>query len=550
MAARFFILRYTLAAIAILLTGYSASAQFVNTGDMSIANGTTMTVRSVFVNKSGGVLANEGQLFLSDSLKNYGDYQHKNGTGVDTVIFTSISPTGIITVADTFGAVRIQGGSIKTLQGTMYVNKELILENGVVQTTPVNPLILRKLASVTGGDNTAYIGGPLTYTGQGPQRRFPVGRSGKYHPVILKGVQGTGATPDDFEISFEAVTGGSPVLGETVKAVSDTMHWKRSINNASNFSKYDTIALNYTGLVAGFSASAKEEYVIAQSDAPNGVYESLGNALVSGDINAGFTRNALDATEDYYALGHSKNNFVKLKVFLQGAYDMPSDSMVTFLNTSGELDTFRVDNAVPVYATQPTMRNFSKMLKNNLGAYEVPARAVDVVQVSARVHPDSADRETVNAWLLSDGTVVDYLSGGSKTHVTFSKIASGSYHLVVRHRNHLDIMTDDLVTISNSIPALYDLTDIDKIYGAGAVKIDNILDVYGMIAGDNVKADMLRETNANDFYRVDVDGNNLILSQYQRNTDILITTHMSVNPTDIDLASDNNDQLYFSTVPY
>src|SRR5205085_11990384 len=52
--------------------------------------------------------------------------------------------------------------------------------------------------------------------------------------------------------------------------------------------------------------------------------------------------------------------------------------------------------------------------------------------------------ETRTALIKRDGTIVD-VDGLSP--VTFNTIASGSYALVVRHRNHLPIMSSSLVPL-------------------------------------------------------------------------------------------------------
>lgn len=545
MITRATIISFFLAIIAWCSVG-TAQAQIVNNGTLSISDGTVVTFTSAFTNKAGAVLANEGQLYIADSLKNFGDYQHLGGAGLDTIILSSISPSFFSSVPDTFGILRIEGGGSKTLVETssgvpsqFFINKALVLGNGIVNTNG-NKLVLKRNATTNAGNNSTYVDGKLSYIGDGSQRRFPLGVSGKYSPIILRGVSGL---DNNFIVSFEAKTGGTPTVGEGLMSIGN-VYWERSI--VGNFTKYDSLRVDYTSSSASITGVADvQEYVIAQSNAAAGIYQGLGSGFVSGTVASGFTRNAFDATEQYYRVGQSKNNYAQLKVYLQGAYDVLADSMITELKTYGRLDTFQTNIVSPVYAAQPTMTSVGKMLKSNVGAYTAPANAVDVVQVSARSTPNGADLETVTAWLLSDGSVVDYLSGGSKSYITFSQIASGSYYLVVRHRNHLDIMTNDPVVISNAAPTLYDLTNIGNIYGGGALLID--AGVYGMIAGDNEKSDMLRETNASDYYRVSLANDNLSES-YMQHTDLTLDIYS--NASDVTLSSSNNDQLYFSTVPY
>ena len=57
------------------------------------------------------------------------------------------------------------------------------------------------------------------------------------------------------------------------------------------------------------------------------------------------------------------------------------------------------------------------------------------------------------AFLKSDGTIVD-LDGTN--HVSFSGITHGSYYIVVKHRNHLAVMSADLVELKGI--TTYDFT--------------------------------------------------------------------------------------------
>lgn len=515
-----------------------AYAQFVNNGGLIfVKNKTTIAVNGSLINKAG-TLANEGRIFISDSLKNYGNYRHINGVGIDTIVLTSTSPTGILMASpDTIGALHVQGGGAKTLSGNLAINKLLILENGLINTSASNVLTVHKIGQIFGGDNSSYVNGAMTYLGPGAVRRFPLGVDGQYHPVILKNVVGLN---DNFGITFEAKAGGTPVLGESVADLS-AIYWERSITNSSNFSQYDSLVLNYTGATPA-GATSPDQYIVAQSTSQDGVYQGLGSGFVSGTLASGFTRNFFDPIQTHYRVGRNNAIKLKLKVILQGAYD--AGLMDVSLNGSSYLDNFEADNAALVYTMPSPLKPVAKMLPYRTGSYRVPTNAVDVIQISARSSPFSADIETVTAWLLSDGTVVDYLSGGLMDYVTFPNLTNGSYHFVVRHRNHLDIMTEE-VAVSTIVPsAPYDLTNIANIYGSGALLVNSS---YVMIAGDNYKADGMNETNGNDLFEVNTDQDNLMVG-YQ-GSNIKFDGDIAVNAADYTLSSDQNDNLYFSTVP-
>ena len=63
------------------------------------------------------------------------------------------------------------------------------------------------------------------------------------------------------------------------------------------------------------------------------------------------------------------------------------------------------------------------------------------------------------AFIREDGRIVD-LDGVSD--VSFSNVANGNYHLVIRHRNHLAIRTATVIALNSTFcttpPALYDFS--------------------------------------------------------------------------------------------
>ena len=90
------------------------------------------------------------------------------------------------------------------------------------------------------------------------------------------------------------------------------------------------------------------------------------------------------------------------------------------------------------------------------------------------------------AFINKYGEIVD-LDGTS--HVDFVGISSGDYYIIIKHRNHLAIMSHNPVSLPNS--SAYDFTtnestDADKYYGttAGAVELGTGTHIWGMVAGD------------------------------------------------------------------
>jgi hypothetical protein len=110
----------------------------------------------------------------------------------------------------------------------------------------------------------------------------------------------------------------------------------------------------------------------------------------------------------------------------------------------------------------------------------VPEGVVDWVMVELRT--DTTLASTVArraAFIKKDGAIVD-LDGTSP--VSFPGPSSGSYYIVVRHRNHLAVMSHDAVVL-NDASALYDFTTgLDKYFRGDAALLTT--GKYGLWGGD------------------------------------------------------------------
>jgi hypothetical protein len=148
----------------------------------------------------------------------------------------------------------------------------------------------------------------------------------------------------------------------------------------------------------------------------------------------------------------------KVRFILQGAYATADDSMPNLLRKSG------------VLATKFT------------GA-AIPARAVDSINIEIRDSATAA-KATIRlfspAWLLTDGTVCSF-TDSTQPYVTFNAPV-GFYHIVVRHRNHLAVMSKDSLALTGSSPSYDFTTGQNKAYGSNALVQAGTR--YCLIAGD------------------------------------------------------------------
>jgi hypothetical protein len=149
------------------------------------------------------------------------------------------------------------------------------------------------------------------------------------------------------------------------------------------------------------------------------------------------------------------------KVFLEGPYN----------NTTNEMN-------VALSAAVPTT---SPYLENPRTVGSIPANVVDWVLVQLRSAADGATAASHSALLRKDGRLVE--DDGSSEEIVVAANA-GDYYVVIKHRNHLAIMSATPPALGRGAPLLYDFTTSnDKFYGAGGAK-EVAPNVWGMWSGD------------------------------------------------------------------
>ncbi len=192
------------------------------------------------------------------------------------------------------------------------------------------------------------------------------------------------------------------------------------------------------------------------------------DGLKSIENNAIGCNSIAEITDLCSALGES----ILLRVFLEGAFNPAAGNMFSQLNEFIPLNQ--------PYNNPPWNYNGTESIPS------VPANVVDWVLVEARTGtPNLTNANTIlvemqAAILLNDGSIVS--PTGSNNGLTFESLIPGeSYHFVIRHRNHLDIISADPMFAGG--PIFYDFTINDsRAFGNNQLKTINGHSV--MYAGD------------------------------------------------------------------
>ncbi len=273
-------------------------------------------------------------------------------------------------------------------------------------------------------------------------------------------------------------------------------HWDDDNGNASgsaySFIRVDTTWTQVAKITASDADSLDE---FGNSVAADGDYVICGAYL---DDHSSL----VDAGSAYI---YKLNAYVNVKVFLEGPYDAVGDTMSTALNDNGYLPLSQPFNSSPW----------------NYGGSEsvssIPAGVVDWVLVELRTGT-AADTRVASraAFLKKDGTIVD-LDGTSQ--VKFLGLLPDNYYIVIRHRNHLAVMSANAVTLSENSSTLYDFTTgTAQYYGADAKQLET--GVYGMYTGDASANGQVQTSDKNDYWKSQVGTNGYKSADFNLNGEV------------------------------
>jgi len=165
--------------------------------------------------------------------------------------------------------------------------------------------------------------------------------------------------------------------------------------------------------------------------------------------------------------------YVIVRVILEGPYQSATALMATTLRSSGAL--------AARYPSAP-----------------IPADAVDSINVELRDSlsaPTATIRSFRPAWLLADGNIRGF--SDTSGSLRFDDIPAGLYYVVVRHGNHLAVMSSESYALSSMPSGGYDFTwSQSSAYGAAPMK-QVATGVYALYAGDANQSGIVSSADAN-----------------------------------------------------
>lgn len=197
------------------------------------------------------------------------------------------------------------------------------------------------------------------------------------------------------------------------------------------------------------------------------------------------TGNLISSQANSYQYRFYMLHRLSLKLFLEGPFK------------NGKMETYlcklRLIPKIQPYSDSPWNYNGSECIDT------IPDDVVDWVLVELRASlPDSTTKYRSSALLKNSGNLSD-LSG--KEYLSITSLPSGNYYVVVKHRNHIPVMSSVPVLLSEDSISTYDFSSsATKVYGnSSTVKLGE--NVFGTYSGDGNGNGIINNTDYTEIWK-------------------------------------------------
>lgn len=304
-----------------------------------IKNGATVSVEENFILAVSDSLVNQGTLINNGSLVMGGVWLN-TGTyipGDGRITFNSTSTEQIINHnAQAFSWLTIEGGGVKKFLADIVVERELILNDGIMVAENNSKIIFDSDVIITGGSDVAHVNGAVQHSGAGT-KLFPLGNGSVYLPVQLNNLTGS----PEVRVSVTELN-GSIILptSSSLNAISDQRYF--TVEPVSGSLQNATVTLP----VRNEDALGVGNIVIVQSSNLTDPFTNLGPATLTGSLSNGTISSTLAPTEVLLALARADvSGILVYNAIAPNGYEanrymqianLPEGSIVTIFNRWGD----------------------------------------------------------------------------------------------------------------------------------------------------------------------------------------------------------------------
>jgi hypothetical protein len=435
---------------------------------LKIQPGATLFVEGGIQNTASGTIDNDGMIELQGNFVNAGTWEPSQP---NTLKFSGPASSNVTSGSAVFQTVVIQKGAAADVNLLSHMTIQTLLDfNGNNNKLSLGnfDLNLEGGTMVTGYDSDEFVmtggSGKLkkAYTATGPFE-FPVGfTTSTYNPAEINvtagpndtyGVRVLGSPTSD----GNGFNGATPITTEAVDAV-----WDISENTVGGNTANIELGWAETDELPDFDDSMNS---VARNDGTgwDGLFEDLGPEIDNTQAKSGFT-----AFGAFAVGGRTVANELAInpKVFLQGPYNATTDLMSDALRTNNYIPTVEPYSAAPFNYTHVGYGGGESVTSSAI--FDQPADANDIVDwivIEIRDATTPATKlATRTALIQRDGDIVG-LDGASGLKI--NGLADGTYHIGLKHRNHLPIRTQT-AQVMGSTPIVLNFTVDDVAFDNGS----------------------------------------------------------------------------------
>jgi len=228
--------------------------------------------------------------------------------------------------------------------------------------------------------------------------------------------------------TFDGSSGTTPGTSTiTPNAVYPDKYWTVSQTDLTGFNT--TVYFDASGLTGSPNL---DDVVLLKRANSGSVWTSLSTSRIGNTL---YSTGVSSFSE--FGIGYEESGvLVETKIFLEGAYDIDGDSM-------------RVDINSDIPTTSP-------YTEDPRTVSSIPATIVDWVLVELRSTDTGPAVTSKSAFIRKDGRIV---ADDGLTENIEMNASAGNYYIIIKHRNHITVMSANTISLNSSTSTLYDFTN-------------------------------------------------------------------------------------------